>query len=126
MGMASALETLCGQAYGAKQYHLFGIQLQRAIFALFCVSIPLAMIWANMGNILAALGQDPLISIEAGKYHSITLLQELNSAVGDSITLLQNMAQGDFHFASHLKNPIIIFWQYLVCIQLKYGRSWIQ
>jgi len=68
MGMASALETLCGQAYGAKQYHLFGIQLQRAIFALFCVSIPLAMIWANMGNILAALGQDPLISIEAGKY----------------------------------------------------------
>eukprot|EP00253_Pinus_taeda_P010400 PITA_10400 len=68
MGMASALETLCGQAYGAKQYHLLGIQLQRAIFALFCVSIPLAVIWAYMGQILVVLGQDPLISFEAGKY----------------------------------------------------------
>ncbi|KAI4337650.1 hypothetical protein L6164_016036 [Bauhinia variegata] len=28
LGMASALETLCGQAYGAKQYHLLGIYLQ--------------------------------------------------------------------------------------------------
>jgi len=68
MGMAGALETLCGQAYGAKQYHLLGIQLQRAIFALFCVSIPIAVIWAYMGHILAALGQDPLISYEAGQF----------------------------------------------------------
>lgn len=68
MGMACALETLCGQAYGAKQYHLLGIQLQRAIVALFCVSIPLAVIWIYMGDILKALGQDPLISFEAGKF----------------------------------------------------------
>ncbi|TJX43003.1 hypothetical protein E8P77_30605, partial [Soehngenia saccharolytica] len=68
MGMGSALETLCGQAYGAKQYHLLGIQVQRAIFALFCVSIPVAVVWAYMGNILIAVGQDPLISFEAGKF----------------------------------------------------------
>eukprot|EP01018_Ginkgo_biloba_P027028 Gb_29736 [translate_table: standard] len=68
MGMASALETLCGQAYGAKQYHMLGIHMQRAIVALFCVSIPLAVIWAYMGHILAILGQDPLISSEAGKF----------------------------------------------------------
>ncbi|KAJ8553936.1 hypothetical protein K7X08_024614 [Anisodus acutangulus] len=29
LGMGSALETLCGQAYGAKQYHMFGIHMQR-------------------------------------------------------------------------------------------------
>ncbi|KAF3327033.1 Protein TRANSPARENT TESTA 12 [Carex littledalei] len=28
--MTSALETLCGQAYGAKQYHMLGIYLQRS------------------------------------------------------------------------------------------------
>ncbi|XP_057868198.2 protein DETOXIFICATION 16 [Cryptomeria japonica] len=67
-GMGSALETLCGQAYGAKKYHLLGIQVQRAIFALFCVSIPIAVMWAYMGNILIAFGQDPLISFEAGKF----------------------------------------------------------
>eukprot|EP00253_Pinus_taeda_P030162 PITA_30162 len=66
--MACALETLCGQAYGAKQYHLLGIQLQRAIVALFCVSIPLAVIWIYMGDILKDLGQDLLLSFEAGKF----------------------------------------------------------
>ncbi|XP_057868185.2 protein DETOXIFICATION 16 isoform X3 [Cryptomeria japonica] len=68
MGMGSALETLCGQAYGAKQYHLLGIHLQRAIFVLFCVSIPVAVVWAYMGNILTACGQDPPISFEAGEF----------------------------------------------------------
>eukprot|EP01018_Ginkgo_biloba_P027033 Gb_29740 [translate_table: standard] len=68
MGMASALETLCGQAYGAKQYYMLGIHMQSAIVALFCVSILLSIIWAYMGHILASLGQDPLISFEAGKF----------------------------------------------------------
>ncbi|XP_057868139.2 protein DETOXIFICATION 16-like [Cryptomeria japonica] len=68
MGMGSTLETLCGQAYGAKQYHQLGIHVQRAFFALFCVSIPIAVMWAYMGNILIAFGQDPLISFEGGKY----------------------------------------------------------
>lgn len=68
MGMASALDTLCGQSYGAKQYRMLGIHMQRAMFVLLLVCIPLALIWANTGRILEALGQDPLISREAGVY----------------------------------------------------------
>ncbi|KAK9278060.1 hypothetical protein L1049_027618 [Liquidambar formosana] len=68
LGMASALDTLCGQSYGAKQYHLLGIHMQRAMFILLLVSIPLAFIWANTGSILIALGQDPDISEEAELY----------------------------------------------------------
>ncbi|KAM1292726.1 hypothetical protein ACFX2I_019646 [Malus domestica] len=30
LGMASALETLCGQAFGAKRYHVLGVHLQRS------------------------------------------------------------------------------------------------
>ena len=66
--MASALDTFCGQSYGAKQYHMLGIHLQRAMFVLSLVSIPLAVIWANTGEILKLLGQDAQISAEAGKY----------------------------------------------------------
>lgn len=66
--MASALDTLCGQSYGAKQYHMLGIQMQKAMFVLVFVSIPLAIIWANTGPILVALGQDPEISEAAGIY----------------------------------------------------------
>ena len=68
IGMASGLETLCGQAYGAKQYHMLGIYLQRAIFVLYMVSLPVAILWWNMGSILRVLGQDPLICELAGRY----------------------------------------------------------
>ncbi|KAK9105819.1 hypothetical protein Scep_022663 [Stephania cephalantha] len=68
MGMGSALDTLCGQSYGAKQYHMLGIHMQRAMFVLFLVSIPLAFIWASTRPILVAVGQDPEIAAEAGRY----------------------------------------------------------
>ncbi|XP_024368330.1 protein DETOXIFICATION 17 [Physcomitrium patens] len=68
IGMASALETLCGQAYGAKQYHMLGIHMQRAIFVLYLVSVPIAVVWWNMDTILIHLGQDPEISALAGVY----------------------------------------------------------
>ncbi|XP_065881713.1 protein DETOXIFICATION 12-like [Euphorbia lathyris] len=68
MGMASALETLCGQAYGAQQYEKLGIQTYTAIFCLTLVCIPLSLIWIYMGKILVLIGQDPIISHEAGKF----------------------------------------------------------
>lgn len=66
--MGSALETFCGQSYGGKQFHMLGIHMQRGMLVLLIVSIPLAFIWANAGQILEFLGQDPEISAEAGHY----------------------------------------------------------
>nr|KAJ0212231.1 hypothetical protein LSAT_V11C400163380 [Lactuca sativa] len=68
MGMSSALETLCGQAYGAQQYKKFGTQTYTAIFSLLIVCIPLSIIWKNTGAILLLIGQNPSISHEAGKF----------------------------------------------------------
>ncbi|GMN46325.1 hypothetical protein TIFTF001_015499 [Ficus carica] len=68
IGMASALETLAGQSYGAKQYHMLGIHTQRSMFVLLLVSVPLAVIWANTEPILLAVGQDAAIAAEAGRY----------------------------------------------------------
>ncbi|KAI4379127.1 hypothetical protein MLD38_005462 [Melastoma candidum] len=68
MGMSTALETLCGQAYGAKQYHKVGAQTYAAIFSLLLVCVPISILWLYMGKILAFIGQDPLISREAGKF----------------------------------------------------------
>ncbi|XP_073219827.1 uncharacterized protein [Cicer arietinum] len=34
MGMSSTLDTFCGQAYGAKQYHMVGIYTQRAMLVI--------------------------------------------------------------------------------------------
>ncbi|XP_065860244.1 protein DETOXIFICATION 16-like [Euphorbia lathyris] len=68
LGMASALDTYCGQSYGAKQYWMMGIHMQRAMFVLVIVSIPVSIIWANTESILIACGQDISISVEAGIY----------------------------------------------------------
>ena len=74
--MASALETLCGQAYGAEQYHKLGTQTYTAIVSLLLVCLPLAVIWINMSKLLTFIGQDPVISHEAGQF-SIWLVPAL-------------------------------------------------
>ncbi|XP_024026617.1 protein DETOXIFICATION 12 isoform X2 [Morus notabilis] len=68
LGMAGALETICGQAYGAEQYQKLGLQTYTAIFSLFLVCLPISLIWIYMGKLLVLIGQDPLISHEAGRF----------------------------------------------------------
>ncbi|KAJ9163290.1 hypothetical protein P3X46_022971 [Hevea brasiliensis] len=71
VGMASALETLCGQAYGAEQYRKLGTQTYSAIFSLILVALAVSLLWFNMEKLLILLGQDPLIAHEAGKFTSL-------------------------------------------------------
>ncbi|KEH26961.1 MATE efflux family protein [Medicago truncatula] len=65
MGVSSALDTFCGQAYGAKQYHMVGIYTQRAMLVTTLVSIPLSIIWAYLEPILVILHQDQTIAAQA-------------------------------------------------------------
>ncbi|WVZ58769.1 hypothetical protein U9M48_009001 [Paspalum notatum var. saurae] len=67
-GMASALDTLCGQAFGARQYGRLGIYKQRAMLVLALTCVLIAAVWANAGKILVLIGQDPDIAAEAGAY----------------------------------------------------------
>ncbi|KAL9148232.1 hypothetical protein ABFS82_12G028400 [Erythranthe guttata] len=75
-GMASALETLCGQAYGARQYEKVGILTYGSIIWLCLACLPVSLLWIYTENILILLGQDPLISAEAGNF-SIWLIPSL-------------------------------------------------
>ncbi|XP_044958520.1 protein DETOXIFICATION 16-like [Hordeum vulgare subsp. vulgare] len=68
VGMSSALDTLCGQAFGARQYHLLGLYKQRAMLVLALACVPIAVVWANTARILVLLGQDGAIAAEAGAY----------------------------------------------------------
>lgn len=68
LGMAGALETLSGQAYGAQQYKKLGTQTYTAILSLTLFSILLSVLWLYMGEILVFIGQDPSISYEAGRF----------------------------------------------------------
>ncbi|XP_068503255.1 protein DETOXIFICATION 16-like isoform X2 [Phaseolus vulgaris] len=68
MGMASALDTLCGQSFGAGQHHMVGIHMQRAAFVLLFVSVFLAIMLVFTKHILVAMHQQVAIAEEAGVY----------------------------------------------------------
>ncbi|KAF3443465.1 hypothetical protein FNV43_RR13147 [Rhamnella rubrinervis] len=76
VGLAGALETLCGQAYGAGQYQKCGMFTNCAIISLILVCFPVSLLWIFVEKLLILIGQDPLISHEAGKY-SILLIPAL-------------------------------------------------
>ncbi|KAG6394351.1 hypothetical protein SASPL_144935 [Salvia splendens] len=67
-GMASALETLCGQAFGAGHYEKLGLYTNASIVCLLLVCLPLSLLWIFMEKLLIFIGQDPSISHEAGHY----------------------------------------------------------
>ncbi|PIN20914.1 putative membrane protein, predicted efflux pump [Handroanthus impetiginosus] len=62
LGVASGLETLCGQAYGAKQYHMLGVYLQRSWIVLIATATVLVPVYIFATPILKALGQDEQIA----------------------------------------------------------------
>ncbi|CDY70471.1 BnaCnng68540D [Brassica napus] len=57
LGMASALETLCGQAFGAKKYHMLGVYMQRSWIVLFFCCILLLPTYLFTTPVLKLLGQ---------------------------------------------------------------------
>jgi MATE family multidrug resistance protein len=67
-GMAGALDTLCGQAFGACQYRLLGVYKQRAMLVLAAACVPVALAWACAERILLLVGQDADVAAEAGAY----------------------------------------------------------
>ncbi|XP_048226769.1 protein DETOXIFICATION 41 isoform X2 [Ricinus communis] len=62
LGMASAVQTVCGQAYGAKQYSAMGVICQRAIVLHLGAAIPLTFLYWFSGSVLLAMGQSASIA----------------------------------------------------------------
>jgi len=68
LGMGSAVETLCGQAYGAQKYEMLGVYLQRSTVLLTLVGVLLSIIYIFSKPILIFLGQSPEIASAAAVF----------------------------------------------------------
>uniref|UniRef100_A0A0E0KFQ5 Protein DETOXIFICATION n=1 Tax=Oryza punctata TaxID=4537 RepID=A0A0E0KFQ5_ORYPU len=68
LGMGSAVETLCGQAYGAHKYDMLGVYMQRSTVLLTATAVPLAVIYAFSRLILILLGESPEIANAAAVF----------------------------------------------------------
>ncbi|XAR55006.1 hypothetical protein NMG60_11030372 [Bertholletia excelsa] len=75
-GLCGAMEPICGQAYGAKNFRLLHKTLLMSVLLLLLTSLPLSVLWLNVDKILAHFGQQEEISIVAKKY-IIFLLPDL-------------------------------------------------
>ncbi|KAK6130781.1 hypothetical protein DH2020_035469 [Rehmannia glutinosa] len=67
-GLAMGMDPICGQAYGAKQFKLLGLTLQRTVLLLLTTSIPISFMWLNMKRILLWCNQDEEISETAQNF----------------------------------------------------------
>ncbi|KAK9119809.1 hypothetical protein Scep_017902 [Stephania cephalantha] len=67
IGMGSALETLCGQAYGANQLDMMGVYLQRSWIILGTTGLILSPLYIFSKQLLMAIGQNEEISRRAGQ-----------------------------------------------------------
>ncbi|XP_071705522.1 protein DETOXIFICATION 40-like [Rutidosis leptorrhynchoides] len=68
LGMGSAVETLCGQAYGAHQYEMLGVYLQRSTILLMATAIPLMFLYIFSKSLLLLIGQSPQIASAASLF----------------------------------------------------------
>ncbi|CAL4929488.1 unnamed protein product [Urochloa decumbens] len=67
LGMASALETLCGQAFGAKKFPMMGVYMQRSWIVLFMCAVLLLPMYFFAEEVLLLTGQSPELSAMAGR-----------------------------------------------------------
>ncbi|KAL8790976.1 MAG: hypothetical protein Q9195_006121 [Heterodermia aff. obscurata] len=74
-GLVTSLDTLCAQAYGSGRKKLVGLQMQRTVLFLWCVTIPIGAIWLSGTAILEALVPDSERDVArlAGLYLKILL-----------------------------------------------------
>ncbi|KAL3742148.1 hypothetical protein ACJRO7_017607 [Eucalyptus globulus] len=68
LGMGSAVETLCGQAYGAHKYEMLGVYLQRSTILLMATAIPVMFIYIFSKQLLLLLGESTSIASAAAVF----------------------------------------------------------
>ena len=72
-GLATSLDTLCAQAYGSGRKKLVGLQMQRMIYFLWTLTIPIGIVWMLADKVLLALVPEPRVAKLAGLYLKVVL-----------------------------------------------------
>ncbi|XP_031397098.1 protein DETOXIFICATION 40-like isoform X2 [Punica granatum] len=114
LGMGSAMETLCRQAYGAHRYDMLGIYLQRAIIVLAATGIPVTAIYALSKPILLHLGQSSAVATAAAVYVSGLIPQifgyATNYPIQEFLQVQSIMAPSAFISAATLGIHLLLSW----------------
>ncbi|KAK3678099.1 hypothetical protein LTR78_002194 [Recurvomyces mirabilis] len=122
-GLATSLDTLCAQASGSGRKQLVGLQLQRMVFFLWTMCIPITLVWLSGTQILQLIVPEKEIAVLAGQYLKVLVLGAPAYAAFESA---KRYVQAQGHFAATMyvlliAAPINIFLHWLFVWQLKWG-----
>jgi MATE family multidrug resistance protein len=73
-GLATSLDTLCAQAYGSGRKQLVGLQLQRMVYFLWLLTIPIGIVWLSAEKILERIVPEQRSAELAGLYLRVLLI----------------------------------------------------
>ncbi|KAK7304919.1 hypothetical protein VNO77_42813 [Canavalia gladiata] len=125
IGMASALETLCGQAYGAKKYDMLGVYLQRSWIVLFMTSMFLLPIYIFTTPMLEALGQDKTIAQVAGSISlwSIGVVFAFSVSFTCQMFLQAQSKNKIIAYLAAVSISMHVFLSWLLTVKFKFGLN---
>ncbi|KAL8127581.1 hypothetical protein AgCh_014476 [Apium graveolens] len=125
LGMSSALHTPSGQSYGAEQYDMLGVYLQKSWLILFICSVVLSPVSIFTTPILIALGQEESIAEVAGTI-SVWLIPALFSNMVSYTCQMFLQAQSKNVIIAYLTAfslAIHVFLSWLLTVVYKFGLS---
>ncbi len=99
MGLCMALDTLCSNAFGARQFALVGLHAQRAIAVLTLLTPLIAGVWASTETILRAVGLAE-VAERAGHWTTVLIIGLWPALVNDAMKRYLQ-CQGIIWYAMH-------------------------
>ncbi|RVW89859.1 hypothetical protein VitviT2T_011400 [Vitis vinifera] len=121
--MSNSLQTLCGQSFGAKQYHMLGIYLQRSWLVLTITSLFLLPLFIFTAPILKALGQEEEIAQVAGYISRwlIPVMFAFNVSFTCQMYLQAQSKNMTIAYLAAFSLVVHVFLSWLLAVKLKFG-----
>lgn len=114
-GLTTSLDTLCAQAYGAGRPDLVGLHVNRMMFLLLLITIPIGAVWTFSPQILALVVPEQDLAQMAGNFLRVLLVGAPGYAVFEAGKRFVQ-AQGDFH------GPLVVM---LIGLPLNILLNWL-
>ncbi|PON70181.1 Multi antimicrobial extrusion protein [Parasponia andersonii] len=125
LGMGSALETLCGQAYGAGSLRMLGVYMQRSWVILLTTACLLVPIYIWSPPILELIGQTTEISTASGRF-AVWMLPQLFAYALNFPMQKFLQAQGKVLVMAWISGAVLVlhtFFSWLLILRLGWGLT---
>lgn len=124
-GMATALDTLCAQAFGSGNLKDVGLHIQRMMLLMTLTAIPIGAFWIASPWVLALFVKQEYLAHMAGRFLQISLIGIPGYASFEALKRFVQ-AQGEFNsslIVLILCAPVNIFLNWLFCFRLDWGLT---